>query len=203
MTLREKIIHEALKLFSLKGFGNTSIEDILAQTGSSKGGLYNYFKSKDDLFYAVLSQARKIWRDRVLDGLNQTQSPLGKMRRMLENYGEKYLKDSENIPGGCVFVTLLVELDDQRPDFAKEIGEGFSRAQVMMKRFLDDAKEVGELRSSTNTEAAIQVLFTGMLGTSVLFGKDKSSEVLDKSIVALLDYLDGLAVSASGTSLEL
>ena len=198
MTLRDKIIHEALKLFSLKGFGNTSIEDILSQTGSSKGGLYNYFKSKDDLFLAVLSEARKIWREKVLNGVNQTQSPLGKMRKLLQNYGNRYLKDSENIPGGCVFVTLLVELDDQRPDFAQEIGEGFSRAQAMMKRFLDQAQAMGELDPDVNTDAVIQVVFTGMLGTSVLYGKDKSEEVLEKSIAALLDYLDSLTASASG-----
>ncbi len=198
MTLREKIIHESLKLFSLKGYSNTSIEDILAQTHSSKGGLYNYFKSKDDLFLAVLSEARKIWRVKVLDGLDQSESSLAKMKRLLENYGDRYLKDSENIPGGCVFVTLLVELDDQRPDFAQEIGEGFSRAQAMMTRFLDDAKAAGELNPDVNTDAVSQVLFTGMLGTSVLYGKDKSAEVLNKSIGALLEYLDSLAVSGAG-----
>jgi AcrR family transcriptional regulator len=37
MNLKEKIVHESLKLFSLKGFLSTSIHDILEATGSSKG----------------------------------------------------------------------------------------------------------------------------------------------------------------------
>lgn len=192
MDLRQRIIHETLKLFSLKGFSNTSIEDILAQTHASKGGFYNHFKSKDQLFMTVLSEARKIWRDRVLDGLDQTGSPLLKMRKILENFRDRYLKDSENIPGGCVFVTLLVELDDQRPDFAKEISEGFSRVLAMMNRLLEEAKAAGEVKAEVDTEAVSRVLFVGLLGASVLYGTDKSSEELGKSISPLIDYLDGL-----------
>ena len=60
MTLKEKIVAEALRQFSTKGFLNTSTMDIIAAVGTSKGGLYNHFKSKEQLFYASLSQARKI-----------------------------------------------------------------------------------------------------------------------------------------------
>jgi AcrR family transcriptional regulator len=192
LDLREKIIHETLKLFSLKGYSNTSIEDILAQTHASKGGFYNHFKSKDQLFMTVLSEARKIWRSRVLDGLEQTSSPCMKLRKFLENFRDLYLKDSENIPGGCVFVTLLVELDDQRPDFAREISEGFSRVLSMMNRLLEQAKASGELRADVNTEAVSRVLFLGLLGASVLYGMDKSSEELGKSVAPLIHYLDAL-----------
>ena len=63
MTLRETIIHESLKLFSLKGYVGTSIHDILTAANTSKGGFYNHFTSKEDLFHAVLDMARKIWRE--------------------------------------------------------------------------------------------------------------------------------------------
>jgi AcrR family transcriptional regulator len=51
MKLKEKIIHESLKLFSLKGFLGTSIHDILEAADTSKGGFYNHFSSKEDLFF--------------------------------------------------------------------------------------------------------------------------------------------------------
>ena len=53
MNLKEKIIHESLKLFSLKGFLGTSIHDILEAADTSKGGFYNHFASKEDLFFNV------------------------------------------------------------------------------------------------------------------------------------------------------
>ena len=48
--LKEKIIYESMKLFSLKGLLSTSINDIMREANTSKGGLYNHFKSKDDIF---------------------------------------------------------------------------------------------------------------------------------------------------------
>ena len=50
LSLKDRIIHEALRQFSSKGFMSTSISDILESVGTSKGGLYNHFKSKEDLF---------------------------------------------------------------------------------------------------------------------------------------------------------
>ena len=76
MLLKEKFILESLKLFSLKGFLSTSIDDILKAANSSKGGFYNHFKSKEDLFHHVLDEARGIWRDRNLYGLTRTATPL-------------------------------------------------------------------------------------------------------------------------------
>ena len=65
MNLKEKIIHESLRLFSLKGFLSTSIQDILEAVNTSKGGLYNHFKGKEDLFFHVLEEARRIWREKI------------------------------------------------------------------------------------------------------------------------------------------
>ncbi len=74
MDLREKIIQESLKLFSLKGFLSTSIQDVLEAAGTSKGGLYNHFVSKEGLFFAVLRVAQEIWRQRTLEGLDRIEN---------------------------------------------------------------------------------------------------------------------------------
>ncbi len=71
MELKEKIIHESLKLFSLKGFLSTSIHDILEASNTSKGGFYNHFESKEELFFAVLKEAQKIWREKNLEKLQR------------------------------------------------------------------------------------------------------------------------------------
>ena len=50
MTLKERIIEESLKLFSVNGYMSTSTIDIIQAVGTSKGGFYNYFKSKEQLY---------------------------------------------------------------------------------------------------------------------------------------------------------
>jgi AcrR family transcriptional regulator len=192
MNLKERIIRESLKLFSLKGFLSTSISDILQAANTSKGGFYNHFASKEDLFFEVLDEARRIWREKCLSDLDEIESPVGKIEKLLENYRDRYLKDSEDFPGGCVFVTFSVELDDQRPHLSKEVNKGFIGLKAMLKRLLDEGKESGELSSNVSTSAITEMLFAGMVGTSVIYGVDKSTDGLDRSINTLIDYLEEL-----------
>lgn len=193
MNLKEKIIHESLKLFSLKGFLSTSIDDILNATNASKGGLYNHFKNKEELFFAVLSEARKVWREKSLEGLDQIEKPVEKLIKLLENYGDRYLKDTDDFPGGCIFVTLSVELDDQRPHLARELNEGYVRLKAMINKLLYQAQEAGELCADVDCEALTEMIFSGMLGASVIYGIDKSSLNLDRTINSLIEHLKRLA----------
>lgn len=190
MSLRERIIHESLRLFSLKGFLSTSISDIMEAANTSKGGFYNHFASKEDLFFEVLREAQRIWRQRTLSGLDEIESPVGKITQLLENYRDRYLKDAENFPGGCIFVTFSVELDDQRPHLAQEVNKGFIGLKGMLKRLLDEGKELGELREDVSTSTISEMLFAGMLGASVIYGVDKSTTSLNRAINPLIEYLE-------------
>ena len=192
MNLRETIIHESLKLFSLKGFLSTSITDILEAAGTSKGGFYNHFVSKEELFHEVLAEAQRIWREKTLAGLDEIESPTEKIKKLLENYRDNYLKDDNNFPGGCVFVTFSVELDDQHPHLCKEVNEGFIGLKAMLRRLLDEGKGKGELNSDASTSAITEMIFAGMLGASVIYGVDKSTDSLDHSINTLIHYLERL-----------
>ncbi|OQY05904.1 MAG: hypothetical protein B6I22_06725 [Desulfobacteraceae bacterium 4572_123] len=194
MSLKEKIIHESLKLFSLKGFLSTSLNDILTATGTSKGGFYNHFQSKEDLFFHVMDEARKIWREKNLAGLDEIEKPVEKIKKLLENFKNRYLLDSENFPGGCVFITLSVELNDQRPHLSKEISKGFTGIKKMLKRLLDQGKSEGALARGVDTARATEILFAGLLGASVIYGVDKSDSCLNSSIDALINYLESIKI---------
>jgi AcrR family transcriptional regulator len=179
-----------MKLFSLKGYLSASITDILEAADTSKGGFYNHFSSKEDLFLAVLADAQRIWREKVLYGVRDLESPLEKVKLILVNYKDRYLKDSETFPGGCIFITFSVELDDQLPHLSAEVNKGFVGFKALLKRILDQCQEEGELNPSVNTETISGMLFSGMVGSSVLYGVDKSAERLDKSINSLIEYLE-------------
>jgi TetR/AcrR family transcriptional regulator, repressor for uid operon len=51
--LKEKIIQAAIESFAQTGFDRTKMEDIAKRRGLSKGTIYLYFKSKEDLFLAI------------------------------------------------------------------------------------------------------------------------------------------------------
>ena len=192
MSLKEKIIHESLKLFSLNGFLSTSILDIISAAETSKGGFYNHFTSKEDLFYQVLDESRKIWRERNLNGLANEDCAIGKIKHLLKNYRDRYLLDAENFPGGCIFIMFAVELGNSRPHLSREVQKGFVGLRVMINRLLVEGKDSGEFYNGINTDAITEILFNGMLGASVNYSADKSAETLNKSINSLIEYIDKL-----------
>jgi AcrR family transcriptional regulator len=52
-----EIVHAALQVFAEKGFAAARLDDIARRAGVSKGALYLYFETKEDLFRAVVDQA--------------------------------------------------------------------------------------------------------------------------------------------------
>ena len=53
---KSQILNAAEEVFTEKGFDQARMDDIAGQTGLSKGSLYRYFKSKDDLIIAILDR---------------------------------------------------------------------------------------------------------------------------------------------------
>jgi TetR/AcrR family transcriptional repressor of nem operon len=190
MILKEKIVQESMRLFSTKGYCSTSITDILVAADTSKGGFYNHFASKEILFNNVLKEAQSIWREHVLSDVDTIDSPVAKIEKMLENYRDRYLKDNLTFPGGCIFVTFSVELDYLYPHLAQEVNKGFIGFKAMLARLLDAGKESGELPLDMKSGDLAEMLFSGMLGASVIYGLDKSTAALDRSIDTLIDYLE-------------
>lgn len=60
---RAKIVESARRLFNRHGFNDVSIDDIMAEAGLTRGGFYNHFDNKEELYAAVVA--------RILDGASE------------------------------------------------------------------------------------------------------------------------------------
>jgi len=57
---RQRLVQTALKLFAIRGYHNTSIADILRESGCTKGTLYYYFSSKEELGHAAIDETLRL-----------------------------------------------------------------------------------------------------------------------------------------------
>jgi AcrR family transcriptional regulator len=60
---RQELLLSARKIFARDGFEHARLEDIASNTGKTRGALYDNFKNKEDVFYAIFEQ--NIERDRA------------------------------------------------------------------------------------------------------------------------------------------
>ncbi len=58
---RQRLTQTALKLFATRGYHNTGIADILRESGCSRGTLYHYFSSKEELGYAAIDESFRLF----------------------------------------------------------------------------------------------------------------------------------------------
>lgn len=79
---REEIIKAAEKVFFTVGFDKSTMDDIAEEAELSKGTLYLYFKSKDDLHMAVARSAIIMLSSRTSEAAGEGGTSLEKLRRM-------------------------------------------------------------------------------------------------------------------------
>ena len=120
---RRNVIEKSLQIFSVKGYYNASIGDIMAATGLTKGGLYAHFGSKEALWNAAYERAVEIWRGIVFKGVRKVSDPLDRIAKTIENDLRDYCC-GEVFEGGCFFFNSLVELSGQSPAMSGEDRRG-------------------------------------------------------------------------------
>jgi AcrR family transcriptional regulator len=81
---RAHIMQAALACFTHKGYNNTTMDDIAAESGLSKGTLYWYFKSKDDLFAAALLSVFMDVGQEAFTAMEQCPTASDKLRAMAQ-----------------------------------------------------------------------------------------------------------------------
>jgi TetR/AcrR family transcriptional regulator, fatty acid metabolism regulator protein len=60
---KEQILNCAKKVFSLKGYYGTQVDDIIKEAGIAKGTVYIYFKNKEDIFFCLLERFFTKWEE--------------------------------------------------------------------------------------------------------------------------------------------
>src|SRR5438132_10678158 len=64
---RDQILDAAARLIHLQGYHCTSVDDVLRESAVGKGNFYYYFKSKEDLGYAIIDRVVRSFVERTLD----------------------------------------------------------------------------------------------------------------------------------------
>lgn len=77
---REEILNGAKELFERFGFKKTTMEDIAKQVGKSKSALYYYYKTKEEIFEAVILNEIGTSQDMVAEVIKKEESAASKFR---------------------------------------------------------------------------------------------------------------------------
>ncbi|MCK4988069.1 MAG: TetR/AcrR family transcriptional regulator [Desulfobacterales bacterium] len=185
---RQNIIEKSLQLFCVKGYYNTSINDILEATGLTKGGLYGHFSSKEDIWYAVYDEALGIWRQVVFKGIQSNSSPLERIQTFIENDIKNKLGNGV-FEGGCFFHSMLVELSGQSVAMSKHILGGFMQLAGLLCTWLEQADQQGMLKEGLNFKEIANYIIISLNGAAALYASSRDPAILDHTVSQLRFYI--------------
>jgi len=184
---RERLVHEAAQLFSVKGYFHTTVDDVLERASLTKGGFYAHFESKEDLARAVIDHALLVWIRKVADHVAQDGDARQQLRALFEGY-RRYAVD-RTFEGGCFFVNLATELDDQNEELRKLLDEAFAQFRGMVGVILDTGKAQGHFRADMPTEALAIAVVSYLTGTMMQAKASKDFSLFDRGNAAVVDLL--------------
>jgi len=108
--VRAEIISAGQRLFQKYGLDKTTMEDIAREAGKGKSTLYYYFKSKEDIFYAVAHKEQLEAQNAVLAEVEKVKTPSEKLRAFFLN---SYMKMQEKFQLYSIIIsenTKFIEL---------------------------------------------------------------------------------------------
>lgn len=187
---RVRIVEESVQLFSVSGFNNTSMDQILEATGLTKGGFYAHFKSKEELGFAVLDRAVEMWKEKVLPKLGALTDPLKRLEALFDCGVE--MAECRTFKGGCIFMNLAIEMDDLHEGFAKRLREIFRDWKKNIVAILDEGKKRGDLRSDFDSASMANTIIGTMEGATMLAKLQKDIGIQKATCKNLNVLLQGL-----------
>ena len=188
---KRNIIEKSLQLFSVKGYYNTSINDILAATRLTKGGLYGHFASKAEIWQSVYDEAVSVWRETVFSGVRDRSDPLTRISTFIENDLRDYL-GGDVFEGGCFFLNMLVELSGQSDPMSKQILRGFVRISKLIQAWLDEAADLGLLKPGLNHTEVANFIVISLNGAAALYTSSRDNAIIDQTVKQLGFYVQQL-----------
>lgn len=147
---KSKIVNAAWNLFYEQGYENTTVDEIIARSGTSKGSFYHYFSSKDSLLSSlsyVFDEKYKELEPNLADKqtcfeklmfLNQ------EMFKMIEN------KVDINLLSGLLSTQLITKGEKNLLDYNRYYYK-------LIRKIVEEGQDRGEIKSETNTSEIVKL----------------------------------------------
>ena len=163
---RNDILAAGVRLFSLHGYHNTSMGDLLAAVSLSKGAFYHHFKSKEEMALAVLERVRESYSREVVTAVQHTTERGRRFGVLLERLS--HLNGSGEWDCCLLLSRLVQEMSEREGTLAEQVRDVVSWLIDFAAEVIADGQEAGYLRNDLAArdlaELFVSVLFGSVAG---------------------------------------
>ncbi|EWG09631.1 TetR/AcrR family transcriptional regulator [Cytobacillus firmus] len=161
---KKEILSGALACFAKKGFQAATIDDIVAYSGISKGAIYNYFKSKEEIYLELLNEQTESANARLAENISILSSAEEKLEYLFDLYRDMSPFSQERKDRITVQLefTLHSSRDENLNRILNERGKKFFLK--MIKDIMEEGQTAGEFRPDADPNHVAGLFWTFMDG---------------------------------------
>ncbi|MBL0002006.1 MAG: TetR/AcrR family transcriptional regulator [Sphingomonadales bacterium] len=183
---RTRILMTAMELFWEKGFGSTSIADILSRSQVHSGSLYHFFPGKQDVLVGVL----ELYRDGIEEWLLKpnwegVEDPIERIFALLNGYRIQLI--TTDCTYGCPIGNIALEIHEPDPQVRELLAANFTNWSRAVERCLDAAED--RLPRDTDRAALAEYILTVMEGAVMQARTYRELGYFDRNIAMLREHL--------------
>lgn len=143
---RQEILHSAHACFAKKGFEASTVDDIVAHSGISKGAIYNYFKSKDEIYLALMDGQTNETGTKFTKAISKRETALDKLNYLIDAYLNNDPNDEENKDHALVHFEFRL-YSTRKPDLKKALTERYKSFFVnLLVGIIKEGQSTGEFK---------------------------------------------------------
>lgn len=181
---RQFIIEKTAVLFNTKGYSGTSLSDITAVTGLTKGSIYGNFANKDEVAIAVYEYNSGMLSDKLDEAINIIGSATEKLIAAVNFYRNNWRAEFEG--GGCPILNASVEADDSLPFLREKVRDSISKWSLKLDRIIKEGQLSAEFKEDIVSQDYAYTIITLVEG-GIMLGKITGEE---KHLFLALDRID-------------
>lgn len=190
---RSTLVHTAMHLFAAKGYGSTSIADILRASGAGSGSLYHFFPGKQDLLLAVLGAYQEGIEPMLLEpAWTGIEDPIERVFALLAGY--RNLLVESDCTYGCPIGNLALELHEPDPPVRERIEANFTAWTEAVAACFTTAAD--RFRPDVDPHDLATFALVTMEGGVMLARTKRSIEPFDAAVDQLRRYIESLLATA-------
>ncbi|MHB8780007.1 MAG: TetR/AcrR family transcriptional regulator [Candidatus Geothermincolia bacterium] len=184
----------ALKIFSGKGYHRSTMAEIAVEAGFGKGTIYWYWKSKEDLYFALISDLHGEILRMMEEGRQLAAQPLEKMAYVANGMVDIYYRDRDYCK--LSWRMRAEELQAFSPEHVAGLHEYVTRTRASLEEMLVEAQAEGLFPGQDPYYLACLIL--GMVeGMEIQWLEDQGTFDLRQGMQVALQLLAGIATAAS------
>lgn len=187
---RQKLLECAFSAIHQRGFRATTLDDILEQSGVTKGALYHHFDSKRALGYAVIDELVRPYMQAQWQPLLTADDPvtaaIAGLRKRREKLRERLLAY------GCPFNNLAQEMSPHDAGFRKRLQGILRDWHGAYADALQRGITLGKVRRDVHPQTAAIFIVSAIEGLIGMAKAAQSGTLYDDGLRGLIDYLERL-----------